>query len=99
MQKLQVVKRCWSERHELIIPEMLVNGNMKKNEEKVEKERKPRVSQAEVWVTMKSRCGGRCEGGEAGRKLLEMLGFLSDFGGGQSQGSGAWLWNQALKLS
>lgn len=63
MQKLQVVKRCWSERHELIVLEMLVNGNMKKNEEKVEKERKPRVSQAEVWVTMKSRCGGRCEGG------------------------------------
>ena len=48
MQKLQVVKRCWSERHELIVLEMLVNGNMKKNEEKVEKERKPRVSQAGV---------------------------------------------------
>ena len=63
MQKLQVVKRCWSERHELIVLEMLVNGNMKKNEEKVEKERKPRVSQAGVWVTMESRCGGRCEGG------------------------------------
>lgn len=59
MQKLQVVKRCWSERDELIELEMLVNGNMKKNEVEVEKERKPRVSQAEVLVKMKSRCGGR----------------------------------------
>jgi len=36
MQKLQVVKRCWSERHELIELEMLVNGNMKNNEVEVE---------------------------------------------------------------
>lgn len=44
MQKLQVVKRCWSERDELIELEMLVNGNMKKNEVEVEKERKPSVT-------------------------------------------------------
>ena len=36
---------------------------------------------------------------EAGRKLLETLGFLSGFGDGQSQGFGVWLWNQAMKLS
>ena len=39
--ELQVVKRCWSERHEAIELEMPVNGNMKENE--LEKQRKPRV--------------------------------------------------------
>ena len=49
MQKLQVVKRYWSERHELIELEMLVNGNMKKNEVEVERKGNQECHRLKSW--------------------------------------------------
>lgn len=59
---------------------MPVNGIIKENE--VEKEMRPKViplSEVEVLVKIKSKFRGKRKGVEEDWKLLETLGFLSDF--------------------